>query len=194
MTDAELSHSPLASSPLALSPLAEVSMHREGQGPCLVFSRDFQSPIEELWSMLTSIDGIAKWAPFDADREMTSLGPITLFIAPDRQASTGEILRADAPHQLDYKWGEDLLRWTLQPIFGGTNLTLHHSGKDSEWEAWIPNFAAGWHICFDVMALALKGKAVPRIVGKAARSHGADELKNQYAERLKMEAAPWPEI
>jgi hypothetical protein len=49
---------------------------------------------------------------------------------------------ASSPQQ---DWGGNDLRWELEPVGGGTRLTLWHA-IDRGFVAWG---AAGWHVCFD---------------------------------------------
>ena len=81
-------------------------------------------------------------------------------------------------------WGADLLRWELEPIPGGTRLTLRHTLEDRSWAAKV---VAGWHICLDVAERFLAGRPIGRIVGDDARRYGWERLHNLYAERLGLE-------
>ena len=91
-----------------------------------------------------------------------------------------EVRRAEPPVLLEYTWGDDLLRWELEPAGDGTRLTLRHTVADPD----VAQFAAGWHICLDRMELRLAGEDVHAIRGDEAREHGWEELRDAYAERL----------
>ncbi len=55
--------------------------------------------------------------------------------------------RAQAPRLLEFSWGANDMRWELEPLAGGTRLTLWHNiGR-----RFVAMGAAGWHICFDVL-------------------------------------------
>ena len=66
--------------------------------------------------------------------------------------------RADAPKALEYRWGDFEMRWELEPMVGGTRLTLWTNiGR-----RFIAMGAAGWHICFDVLDHLLGGTPIGR--------------------------------
>jgi uncharacterized protein YndB with AHSA1/START domain len=126
---------------------------------------------------------LARWAPYTADRDLGRTGEATLTmlggeIAQDLPAS---VTRADAPTLLEYTWGDDRLRWELEPIESGTRLTLHHTVQGPDW---LSKVAAGWHLCFVVAAHLLDGDPIGPIVGEDARNFGWDQLNDAYAERL----------
>ena len=58
---------------------------------------------------------------------------------------------------LEYTWGDDVLRWQLEPTRRGTRLTLLHTMDD---HAMLPKVAAGWHICLDVADQAMSGNPI----------------------------------
>ena len=96
--------------------------------------------------------------------------------------------RADAPKVLEYNWGGFDMQWKLEPIVGGTRLTL--------WTNIAPRFvamgAAGWHICFDVLERLIAGQPIGRIVGPEAMKFGWQRLHAEYAKQFGIEAPDWP--
>ena len=99
-------------------------------------------------------------------------------VAEDLPAS---VRRAEPPTLLEYTWGTDLLRWTLEPVDAGTRLTLEHTLADRDW---VPKVAAGWHLCLDVAERLLDGDPVGPIRGEDAKNYGWDRLHDAYAETL----------
>jgi hypothetical protein len=91
------------------------------------------------------------------------------------------VTRAEAPTLLEYRWGDDLLRWELEAVDGGTRLTLHHTVQGPDW---LSKVAAGWHICLVVAEHLLDGDEIGPIAGQNARNYGWDDLNDAYAERL----------
>jgi hypothetical protein len=83
--------------------------------------------------------------------------------------------------------GNDL-RWQLEPLGGGTRLTLWHT-IDCRFIAWG---AAGWHICFDVLERLLGGEPIGRIVGADAMKFDWQRLDTEYAGQLGVETPGWP--
>lgn len=157
----------------------------------LVFVRELSHVPAKVWLALTDPDHLREWSPFDADRNLGSVGAATLTMAgvPGEQSFASEVRVADAPRLLEYTWGEDVVRWELEEIDSGTRLTLRQSVAD---RVWLPKVAAGWHMCIDVAERALAGKPIGRIVGSDGRD-GWERLNAEYAERFGVENTGWPE-
>jgi hypothetical protein len=85
---------------------------------------------------------------------------------------------------LEYSWGENDIRWELEPVATGTRLTLWHNiGR-----RFIAMGAAGWHICFDVLDRFLEGHPIGRIVaGDAMKFGGWQRLHAEYAKQFDSE-------
>jgi uncharacterized protein YndB with AHSA1/START domain len=164
-------------------PLADVRAHADGPRWTLVFVRELKHPPERVWSALTEPDQVGAWAPYTTDRDLGRPGDATLTMIDGDAAEdlAATVTRADRPSVLEYSWGEDLLRWELEPIDAGTRLTLRHTLTDREW---LPKVAAGWHICLDVAERSLDGSPIPPIRGQQALAHGWQELADGYAQRL----------
>ncbi len=174
------------------SPLVNVECHENLGRWTLVFTRDFRHSPEQVWDVLTDPEYQREWAPFEADRNLSSTGTATFkMIDSDKDtAFNANVSRAEAPNLLEYTWGEDLLRWELQATNTGTRLELRHTTGDKEW---LPKVAAGWHICLDVAELFMEDRPIGRIVGEAAKDHGWIELNDAYAVKLNIESTGWPE-
>ena len=145
----------------------------------LVLARELRHPPAAVWEALTDPAQLAEWAPFDADRNLASAGPakLTTIGAPTPQVDDSIVKRAEAPHLLEYTWGGNELRWQLEPTGAGTRLTLWHN-IDRRYITWG---AAGWHICFDVLARLLAGDPIGRIVGREAMQLDWKRLTTEYA-------------
>src|SRR4029450_4742132 len=79
------------------------------------------------------------------------------------------VLRSEPPELLEYTWGDDLLRWELEPTPTGPGVLLRHTRKDAGME---PMLAAGWHLCLVVMEHLLDGRPVGVIRGGDAGREG----------------------
>jgi hypothetical protein len=108
----------------------------------------------------------------------------------DEHPSEAVVQIADPPSLLQYVWEGDIVRWELEPVTGGTRLTLRHTVQSDEW---LPRVAAGWHLCLDVADRLLAGVPTPSVVGSEAPRHGGDELRVAYAEQLGMADPGWPD-
>jgi uncharacterized protein YndB with AHSA1/START domain len=160
-------------------PLAHVAR----DGATLVFVRDLRHPPEAVWAALTEPGQVGAWAPYTTDRDLGAVGPATLTMIDGDTAvpMDSEVLRAEPPALLEYRWGGDLLRWELAPTGTGTRLTLRHTVTDPDT---APMVAAGWHICLAVADRLLAGHPVGPIRGRDALDHGWEELRDRYRDRL----------
>jgi hypothetical protein len=81
------------------------------------------------------------------------------------------------------------MRWQLEEYRGGTRLTLWTNiGR-----RFISMGAAGWHICFDVLARLLAGEPIGRLVGPDAIKFGRwQQLNAEYAKQFGLETPNSP--
>ena len=164
-------------------------VEKNGDSWTLVLTRELRHAPDLVWEALTDPAHLAEWAPFDADRNLNTVGKATLSLAsaPKPQVFETAVKRAEAPRLLEYTWGESDLRWELEPLNGGTRLTLWHN-IDRRFIAWG---AAGWHICLDVMDRMLDGAPIGRIVGSDALKFEWQRLNAEYAEQFGIESLKW---
>ena len=172
-------------------PAAGAKVEKEGEKWTLVLVRELRHPADQVWLALTDPAQLREWAPFDADRSLSNVGPVTLSTVgtPTPQVTETRITRAEAPRLLEYSWGGSDMRWQLEPIERGTRLTLWHNID----RRFISMSAAGWHICFDVLDRMLAGEPIGRIVaGDAMKFGGWQRLNAEYAKQFGVEAPSWP--
>lgn len=93
---------------------------------------------ERVWTYLVEPDKLARWfheadQPLSADTEYALLRENP--DKPDPKLIWGRVLLSEPPHRLRYTFThvfldghETIVDWTLEPVFGGTRLTLVHSG------------------------------------------------------------------
>ncbi|KKJ98514.1 SRPBCC family protein [Micromonospora sp. HK10] len=164
-------------------PLAHVGWEPAGDRWDLVLVRDLRHPPQRVWAALTEPDRLAQWAPFLADRDLSTPGGVTLRTVDGDQSwpDAATVRRAERPTLLEYTWGDGLLRWELDETPTGTRLTLRHRIADPTLGA---SMAAGWHLCLDVAGHLLDGDPVGPIRGAEAKEFGWAELHTAYAERL----------
>ncbi|HEY2747392.1 MAG TPA: SRPBCC family protein [Polyangia bacterium] len=165
---------------------AGAKIEKDGDQWTLVLVRELRHPPAKVWRALTEPAELREWAPFDADRSLGAVGPVTLTTvgAPTAQVSETTVKRADAPKLLEYSWGNMDIRWQLEPHGGGTRLTLWHNIQRD----YISMGAAGWHICFDVLDRLLADEPVGRIVAGDAMKFDWKRLNAEYAAQFGIEA------
>ena len=173
-------------------PATGARIEKKGDEWTLVLVRELRHPPTMVWDALTDPAQLSEWAPFDADRNLASVGPVTLSTvgAPTPQVAETSVRRAEAPRRLEYSWGGGVLRWELESIHGGkgTRLTLWHNIP----RGFITWGAAGWHICFDVLERFLDDEPMGRMVGPAVMNFGGwQQLVAEYAKQFGVEAPTW---
>ena len=163
-------------------PLAEVSSRELEGRPTLVLSRHVRHSPERVWVALTVPDELCKWAPFFSSRDLSEPGDARLKpTSGDSEESASVVRQSVFPSLLEYTWGNDVLRWELEPEGTGTRLRLFHTVQGPDW---LPRVAADWHLCVLVAERLLDGNPIGRIGGKNAKDYGWDNLHGLYARAL----------
>jgi uncharacterized protein YndB with AHSA1/START domain len=175
----------------APGPATGADVRKDGDKWTLVLVRDLPHRPSKVWKALTEPEHLREWAPFDADRDLGTVGTakLTTVGAPAAHVTEAQVKRADAPKLLEFNWGGQDIRWELEPIAGnGTRLTLWHNID----RRYIAMGAAGWHISIDVMERSLAGEPIGRAVGPAAMQiDGFQRLHAEYAKQFGVEMPKW---
>lgn len=162
-------------------------IRKDGENWTLILVRELGHPPEKVWQALTDPAHLREWAPFDADGKLDTVGTrvkLTTVGAPTPYISETEVLRAEVPRVLEYKWGPNDMRWELEALGQGTRLTLWTSID----RRFISMGAAGWHVCFDVLEQLLSGTPIARMVGpEAMKFEGWQRLNAEYAKQFATE-------
>lgn len=169
-------------------------VRKDGEKWTLVLVRELRHPPAKVWQALTDPEHLCEWAPFDADRNLGTVGTAKLSTvgAPTPHVTETQVIRADAPKVLEFNWGGQDIRWELEPLgASGTRLTLWHNID----RRFISMGAAGWHVCLDVLNRLLTGQPMGRIVGPDAMKFGGwQQLNAEYAEQFGVEAPSAPKF
>ena len=165
-------------------PANAAQVRKEGEKWTLILVKELRHAPEKVWQALTDPAHLHEWAPFDADGSLGTGGTtvkLTTVGAPTPVVSETTVTRADAPKLLQYNWGGNDIRWELEPVDGGTRLTLWHDID----HRFISMGAAGWHICLEVLDRVLSGTPIGRIVaGDAMQFGGWQRLNAEYAKQF----------
>lgn len=168
-------------------PASGAQVQKNGENWKLIIVRELRHPPEKVWQALTDPAHLREWAPFDADNNLGTAGTtakLTTVGAPEPHVTETKVTRADAPSLLEYTWGGYDMRWELEPVEGGTRLTLWTSIN----RRFISMGAAGWHICFDVLDHFLSETPLGRIVGPEVMNFdGWQRLNAEYARQFGVE-------
>ena len=177
--------------PYAPGPATGAEVRKDGDKWTLFFVRELRHSPDKVWEALTDPAQLHEWAPFDANTNLGKTGnavKLTTVGAPTPLVSETRVTRADPPRLLEYSWGAQDLRWELEPLAGGTRLTLWHNID----RRFISMGAAGWHICIDVMDHLIGGTPLGRMVGGDALKFGGwKRLNAEYAKQFGIEPPTW---
>ncbi|MFD3401798.1 SRPBCC family protein [Kribbella sp. NPDC058693] len=124
--------------------------------------RDLRHPAEKVWRAITEPSQLAGWFPAAVELDLRLDGPVKFTFeqdpgAPVDEQSSGVIRAYEPPHLIEYTWGEEVLRWELQPTADGCTLHLTATYDDRPGSA---SFAGGWTLCLDALDRIL-GNTVP---------------------------------
>ncbi len=177
-----------AREPYEPGPAQGARIEKDGEKWTLVLARELRHPPAKVWQALTDPAQLKQWAPFDADGSLGAAGArvkLTTVGAPGPHVTETTVKRAEAPKVLEYNWGGQDIRWQLEPLGGGTRLTLWHNID----RRFIAMGAAGWHLCLDVLDHALAGTPLGRTVGPDAMKFGGwQRLFAEYKKLLEVES------
>jgi uncharacterized protein YndB with AHSA1/START domain len=125
----------------------------------LRFVRRLPHPPEKVWRALTEPGHLAAWFPADMEGDRAAGARLRfVFRNGEGPAADGEMLAYDPPSLLEYRWGDEILRFRLEADGHGCVLTLvdvfDEVGKAAR-------DAAGWHSCLDVLDHHLAGDRAP---------------------------------
>ena len=139
------------------------------------FTRALPHPPEKVWRALTEPEHLAGWFPTEIIGERAD-GATLRFEFRDGEGPgfDGTMVRYDPPRVLEFFWGEDLLRFELEPTDEGTMLTLTDTLEELGKAA---RDAAGWHYCLDRFDFVLDGR--PRKGDDSWK-----QLNDMYVERF----------
>lgn len=174
-------------------PASGAHVQKNGDEWTLVLVRELRHAPEKVWQALTDPAQLSEWAPFDADANLGTAGTtahLSTIGAPAAQTSETTVTRAEAPSVLEYNWGDQILRWQLEPRNGGTRLTLWHNID----RRFISMGAAGWHICLDVLDHLIGGAPIGRIVGGEAMKFEWKRLNKEYSSQFGIEMQEPPQL
>src|SRR5438132_2324648 len=142
-------------------------VRKDGEKWTLILVRELRHSPEKVWQALTDPTHLREWAPFDADRSLSTAGTtvkLTTVGARAPQVTETKVTRADAPKRLEYNWGGNDIRWELEALGGGTRLTLWTSIERS----FISLGAARRHACLDGLDHLSRGDTIGRATGVEA--------------------------
>jgi uncharacterized protein YndB with AHSA1/START domain len=173
-------------------PAAHATYENVDERPTLRFERRLAHPVDAVWRAITDPSELGHWFPCQVEVELRVGGEMKFEFEdmPLDAPSTmpGRVTDLDPPRLFAFFWGEDHLRFELQPLdeAGGCLLRFTVVLETSDKAA---RDAAGWHQCLDALERQLSG-------APAGRHDEPGEWRERYAEytRLGLPAeAPVPD-
>jgi uncharacterized protein YndB with AHSA1/START domain len=157
--------------------------------PALRFERSFKHPVERVWSAVSEPDEMHHWFPAAVMVDLRPGGAMSFeFDDPDAPTTTGEITELDPPRLLAFSWGDDLLRFELEPQGEGSRLVFIHFLSERNEAA---RNAAGWDVCLSELDRHVAGEpASAPGIGVTPESR---ELYDAYVASGMPSGAPIPE-
>jgi predicted 3-demethylubiquinone-9 3-methyltransferase (glyoxalase superfamily)/uncharacterized protein YndB with AHSA1/START domain len=147
----------------------------------LRFERRLDHPPQRVWAALTELDDLRHWHPSPFELEPRAGGAIQFLPPAGIAFGDGRVIAFQPPRLLVYTWGEDELRWELEPHNDGSLLTLTHTFEDRLKAA---RDAAGWDLCLTALGDVLSGARDPAPTGERAILGDWEELNRAYQDRF----------
>ncbi|HTU86192.1 MAG TPA: SRPBCC family protein [Solirubrobacteraceae bacterium] len=155
-----------------------------GNRPTLSFERRLSHPVDVVWRAITESGELEHWFPCRVEAGELRAGAEMTFTfehMPLDAASTmtGRVTEYDPPSTFAFTWGEDHLRFELEPLAGEDACLLRLTVLlDSTEKA--SRDSAGWHICLDRLGGLLDGDGGPAGAGASDQWR---ELYDEYQRR-----------
>jgi uncharacterized protein YndB with AHSA1/START domain len=161
--------------------------------PALRFERRLSHPVDVVWRAITETDQLEHWFPSKVEVEDLGEGATMTFRFEDMPLDapstiTGRVTEFDPPRSFAFYWGDDHLRFELEPLEGEAasllRLTVLLDLRDK-----AARDAAGWHVCLDRLDGLLAGDQGPTDTGANEAWRG---LYKEYERRGVPVGAPIP--
>jgi uncharacterized protein YndB with AHSA1/START domain len=152
----------------------------------LRFTRRLPHPPQKVWRALTEPEHLEAWFPTTIEGDRAAGARLRFsFRESEGQPFEGEMLAFDPPSLMELRWGDEILRFELQPDGDGSRSVLEFTNTFDEAQVGkTARDAAGWHSCLDLLAYEVEDKPAPWSSPDRWRQvHGA------YVERLGPEAS-----
>lgn len=158
--------------------------------PVLRFERRIAHPVATVWSAITDHAELARWFPSTIDGEMRPGARLGFGFpehdeVPDMQ---GDVTDFDPPRELGFQWGEDHLRFELNPSEDGAGTDLRFTVMLGAADK-AARDGAGWHVCLARLEAVLDGAGEQDL---KQISDGWREHYDEYAHRGFPANAPIP--
>jgi uncharacterized protein YndB with AHSA1/START domain len=152
--------------------------YEDRERPTLHFERRLDHPAEAVWRAITQPSELEHWFPSKVEVDLRVGGPMRFEFehmpldAPITMS--GRVTDFDPPRLFAFYWGEDHLRFELEPVDDGRACVLRLTvGLEATDKA--ARDAAGWHQCLDALERTVAGQPIER-------PHDSEAWQEYYAE------------
>ncbi|MGP9733056.1 hypothetical protein ACT3SQ_00680 [Brachybacterium sp. AOP42-C2-15] len=149
----------------------------------VILEVDLAGTGEQIWAHLTDPELLETWSPIVPERPLNQVGPVLSRETPEADPVAVDVLATAGDHALSHRWGDDVLEWLIDEA----RLTLLMKLADPQL---APTYLAGWQVCLAVLDARLEGLDQERIVGRDALDHGWEQLRDRYAQELRLPDQP----
>jgi uncharacterized protein YndB with AHSA1/START domain len=130
--------------------MTDATLLTGGARPAVRLERFLPDPPPVVWQAITDREQLRSWFPCDVvvAGGRWEVGAAIAFPFPPEvidMTLTGQVLAVDEPAVLAFSWGEEILRFELSAVDGGTRLVL----TDELAPGAAARNAAGWDACLD---------------------------------------------
>ncbi len=130
--------------------------------PALRFERRLPHPVDVVWRAITEPGELAHWFPSRVEVDELRSGAEMTFRfenMPLDAPSTmnGRVTEFDPPRLLEFFWGEDHLRFELEPVGGSEQACVLRLTVLLDAREKAARDGAGWHVCLDRLERRLGG-------------------------------------
>ena len=163
--------------------------------PALQFERRLSHPVEVVWRAITESDELEHWFPSKVKVDDLRDGAEMMFTFEEMPLEgvpttlTGRVTEFDPPRRFAFFWGEDHLRFELEPVPGSEDACVLRLTVLLDSHEKAARDGAGWHVCLDRLERLLAGD-------DGAAATGASEdwrtLYDEYQRRGVPAGAPIP--
>ena len=102
------------------------------QTTTLRFERCYSHPIDAVWRAVSEPEGLRKWFPAAVELDLRPGGAMRFtFPGHEDEAMGGEVIEVDPPRLLEFLWGEDRLRFEIEPDGTGALLRFMLDTEES---------------------------------------------------------------
>lgn len=163
--------------------------------PALRFERELSHPVDVVWRAITESEELEHWFPSRVEVDELRPGAEMTFRFEEMPLEgmpmtiPGRVTEFDPPRLFAFLWGDDYLRFELEPVAGSEDACLLRLTVLLDQREKAARDGAGWHVCLDRLAGLLAGDDGPAVTGAGEDWRG---LYDEYQRRGVPAGAPIP--